>query len=67
MACPDVQPPAYLEPNPTMNPPKAKRKNPFTVKADSKLNNSRGCSPSGAENPKTCKSEMVSFEMSTGS
>ena len=41
MACPDVHPPAYLEPNPTINPPNAKIKKPFKLNTASHPNNYR--------------------------
>jgi len=66
MAWPDVQPPAYREPNPTMSPPKANTKNPLIERMASKLNNSVGCSDTGADIPSLLKSLMVSGEMSTG-
>lgn len=39
---PEVQPPAYLVPNPTKNPPKTIIMNPRNVNRASKLNNSEG-------------------------
>ena len=63
MACPDVQPPAYREPNPTSKPPIASIKNPFKVNADSKLKSSSGCAEVGAEIPSVFKSEIVFSEI----
>ncbi len=56
MACPEVQPPAYLLPKPTKMPPIANIKNPFKVNTDSQLNNSAGCRLDGGEKPRSCKS-----------
>lgn len=63
MACPDVQPPAYREPNPTNKPPIARIKKPFNEKADSMLNSSSGCAEVGAEIPSVFKSEIVFSEI----
>ena len=42
IACPLVQPPAYLVPNPTINPPKITIMNPLRVANWSQLNTSAG-------------------------
>ena len=67
IACPDVQPPAYLEPKPTSIPPIAKIKNPLNVKIASKLKISSGCTDCGAEKPNSFKSEIVFSEIAIGS
>ena len=56
MAWPDVQPPAYREPKPTISPPKAKTRKPFMDIIASKPNNSAGCIDSGAAMPNLLKS-----------
>ncbi len=63
IACPDVQPPAYREPNPTIKPPSAKIKKPFKVNNDSMLNSSSGCADVGADIPNLDKSAMVLSEI----
>ena len=45
IACPEVQPPAYLVPKPTKNPPKTKRKIPLSEKINSGFVNSSGKKP----------------------
>lgn len=42
MECPEVQPPAYLVPNPTKNPPMTSMMNPLSVNKDEKLKISGG-------------------------
>ncbi len=42
IACPDVQPPAHREPNPTKKPPSTKMVKPFKVNRLSQQNNSSG-------------------------
>ena len=59
MAWPDVHPPAYRDPNPTMSPPKANSKKPFTEKMAARLNSSDGCIEVGAAMPSLLKSLMV--------
>lgn len=65
MAWPEVQPPAYREPKPTMRPPTAKTRNPFIERIASKLNNSAGCKETGAAIPNLLKSLIVAGEMAT--
>ena len=42
IACPEVQPPAHLEPNPIKTPPTTMKIKPFQVSNASKLNSSVG-------------------------
>ena len=66
IAWPEVQPPAYLEPKPTINPPKAKTEKPFTERMASKLKSSAGCKEAGAAIPSFERSLIVSPEICTG-
>lgn len=65
IACPEVQPPAYLEPKPTRNPPKARIINPFKENNDSILNNSSGWIDFGADIPSFAKSLTVDSDILT--
>ena len=66
IAWPEVQPPAYREPKPTMRPPTANTRNPFIERIASKLKSSAGCNEEGAAIPSLLKSLMVACEISTG-
>ena len=51
IACPDVQPPAYLVPKPTRKPPATVRSNPFTLNNVCQLNKSEGIKPEKSLTP----------------
>src|SRR5215472_6185726 len=51
MECPEVQPPAYLVPNPTRNPPITVKMIPLTENRAGQLNRSLGISPAKSFTP----------------
>src|SRR5687768_17113114 len=66
MAWPEVQPPAYRDPKPTMRPPTANARNPLIERIASKLKSSAGCNEEGAAKPSLLKSLIVACEISIG-
>src|SRR5690606_13961093 len=57
--CPEVHPPAYRVPNPTIKPPNTKKNKPFHVKMFSQLNISSGIILSNRVMPNKARSSCV--------
>jgi len=66
MACPDVQPPAYLVPKPTKKPPITIKIKPLKVRSWSKLKTSFGSKPLKSLIPCCCNTAWVCGLISTG-
>ena len=66
IACPEIKPPAYLEPHTPISPPNASIIKPFSDNTASSPKSSAGCKEAGAAIPSLDKSLIVDAEISTG-
>ncbi len=65
IACPEVQPPAYLAPKPTIKPPNTRIMIPFRLVNTFNPKSSSGCMPVGAFKPNAERSLIVLAEICT--